>query len=98
MLPRVETYYPRGNSANAVKVEMDGMTLWFSYSTLVAFQVGGNPRVVIENYWGPTTGRHLRAIDGCYSGDQSRVSRADFDRLWTEQTQPQAAPLATKGN
>jgi hypothetical protein len=86
MLPRVETYYPRGNSANAVCVELEDRTLWFSYRTLVAFQVGKYPRIVSENCWGPTTGRHLNAIDGGYPACKARVSRADFERMYASDT------------
>lgn len=62
---------------------MPGVTVWFSYKTPIAFQVGSNELVVLQNYWGPTTGKHLNAIDG---GDRkARVDQATFDRLWAEQ-------------
>jgi len=44
-----------------------GLTLYFSYETLIGFSVdsfAGSANVVCRNVWGPTTGRHLNAIDG----------------------------------
>lgn len=65
---------------NARVVTVGPLTLWFSYETLVAFQAAGRPRVVRENVWGPTTGKHLNAIDG---GDRSsRFCAEEFTRLW----------------
>ncbi len=50
---------------------------WYSGKTVVAFQVDGQPRVVRENVWGPTAGKHLNAID---NGDKaSRLDGADFE-------------------
>jgi len=37
--------------------------LYFSYETLVAFKVAGYHLVCIQNYWGPTTGKHLNWIE-----------------------------------
>jgi hypothetical protein len=44
-------------------VEAGTLKLWFSYDTIVAFQSGGT-RVVCENVWSTTTGKHLNWIDG----------------------------------
>ncbi len=64
---------------------------WFSYTTLVAFKTPGGPRVVIENTWGPTTGRHLNAID---DGDKaSRVDAATFNRFYDETFNSEAAGI-----
>lgn len=85
-LPKISSYgqYSSDNyGAHSLCVEMPNVTVWFSYQTPVAFQVPGNPRVVRENDWGPTTGKHLKWIDG---GDKSnRVSGQEFERLWLEQ-------------
>ena len=68
--------------AHCLCVEMNDVTVWFSYKTPIAFQVGCNPRVVRQNDW-KTTGKHLNAIDG---GDKkSRVDDETFERLWNEQ-------------
>ena len=39
-----------------------GVKLYFSYETLVAFKVPSYQLASIENYWGPTTGKHLNWI------------------------------------
>lgn len=62
-------------------VGADCLTLWFSYNTIIGFQLNGR-RVVRENLWGPTTGRHLNWID---DGDkEKRVSGDEFDRRLAE--------------
>ncbi len=66
----------------AVRIDIGGLTLWFSYHTLVAFCMAGRPPVVHQNVWGPTTGKHLNIIDG---GDKdSRVSKDEFDLRWAQ--------------
>jgi hypothetical protein len=60
----------------------NGNQFWFSYDTLVAFQKGFDPKVVIKNYWKNTTGKHLNAIDG--GNKKSRVDFETFDRLYAE--------------
>jgi hypothetical protein len=51
----------------------------------VAFQVAGHDRVVSENCWGTTTGKHLNRIDG--GNRKNRVSRDKFEVLWKEQVE-----------
>ena len=84
-LPSFQTYgnYSSENyGAHALQVFLPGVTVWFSYKTPVAFKVGAGPRIVRQNDWGPTTGKHLNAIDG---GDKkSRVTGEEFERLWAE--------------
>jgi hypothetical protein len=91
-LPAISNYgrYSSENyNAHTLCVDVGPVTIWFSYQTPVAFQVAGSPRVVRANDWGPTTGKHLRWIDG---GDKSaRVSGAEFERLWTETVLPALA-------
>lgn len=59
-----------------------GDRFWYSYQTLVAFYHPIRGRVVHRNDWGPTTGKHLNAIDG---GDRkNRVSAEEFKRLFQE--------------
>jgi len=61
----------------------NGLSVWFSYETPVAFAVLGT-RVVRQNSWGPTTGKHLNQIDG---GDAqakaARVTGDMFNRILT---------------
>lgn len=73
-------------SANTIRVHVGTLTVWFSYQTPVAFMVLGSPKVVRQNDWAQTTGKHLNWIDG---GDkESRVDSATFERLWAEQVMP----------
>lgn len=87
-LPSISTYgnYSSDNyGAHTLVVTVGNVTVWFSYKTAVAFQVGGNKRVISENCWGNTTGKHLNWIDPDKS---KRVKRAEFERLWAEQVTP----------
>lgn len=53
------------------------LTLWFSYSTLIAFHTPETGRVLSANHWGVTTGKHLN-----YLGDKDdRIPRAEFEAL-----------------
>lgn len=85
-LPKINSYcrYSSDNyGAHCLCVEINDVTVWFSYKTPIAFQVGCNPRVVHQNDWKTTTGKHLNAIDG---GDKkNRVDGATFEKLWAEQ-------------
>ena len=73
-LPSFETYCENTTPANALVFYMDGITVWFSYKTPVAFRIIGNgnvaKRIVRVNTWGPTTGKHLNAIDGGAKDDR----------------------------
>lgn len=54
---------------------------WFSYDTLVAFNINGEFHI-IKNYWGSTTGKHLNWIDGDHSIREDRETfDANFNRL-----------------
>lgn len=50
-----------------------GLTLWYSYDTVIAFRRHGL-LTVCENAWSTTTGKHLNAIDG---GDKANRLRRD---------------------
>jgi hypothetical protein len=86
MLPAFETYGDYSNSnygAHCLRFfDAQGNVYWFSYKTLVAFKPFDGPRVVRQNDWSTTTGKHLNAID---DGDKkSRVDGATFERLFQE--------------
>ncbi len=84
-LPSFDTYCDNTTAANAQVFDIGYLRVWYSYKTPVAFMVLGQPKVVRENDWGPTTGKHLNAIDG---GDKrSRVPSADFELLLAEALQ-----------
>jgi len=82
-LPSFSTYgnYSSDNyGAHALVFRTHEGVFWFSYQTLVAFQAANHMRVVRQNDWGPTTGKHLNWIDG---GDHaSRVPSDEFERRY----------------
>jgi hypothetical protein len=88
-LPTINTYgkYSSDNyGVHCLSVDVSDLTIWFSYKTPIAFQVIGRARIVRNNEWGPTTGKHLNAID---NGDKkNRVSSEEFQRLWDEMVNP----------
>lgn len=61
--------------AHTIRLDIGVLTLWFSYDTVVAFQVDGHLRRVCENCWQTTTGKHLNWIDG---GDKKSRLAADI--------------------
>jgi hypothetical protein len=77
MLPSFQSYgnYDSKNyGVNALQFFYPGITLWYSYKTIVAFKTEKDGLIVRQNDWSTTTGKHLNAIDG---GD----SDAKKDRL-----------------
>jgi hypothetical protein len=94
-LPRLYSYgeYSSSNyGAHCLAVEFGPVTVWFSYRTPVAFHVEGHKRVVHENDWSTTTGKHLKWIDGYTTKEArrygARVDDETFKRLWNEQVEP----------
>lgn len=88
-LPTIGNYgeYSSSNyGAHTRYVRVGCVTIWYSYETPVAFQVTGHERVVRENDWGVTTGKHLSWIDG--GNKKARVDSETFERLWNEQVSP----------
>lgn len=84
-MPRIESYgrYSSDNyGAHTLRVHIGDVTLWFSYKTLVAFSSPDTGRVVSENCWGPTTGKHLTWIDG--GNKKDRLGRDEFEQKWKE--------------
>jgi hypothetical protein len=73
-LPQFESYgdYQSANyGVNALRfIDSKGNSFWFSYKTLVAFRSNATGRVVRQNEWGPTTGKHLNWIDGGNKADR----------------------------
>lgn len=76
MIPYVSTYCPNTTAENAQRIDAGPVVVWYSYRTAVAIQIDDGPIVVRRNEWGPTTGKHLNAID---DGEKSsRVSADEF--------------------
>lgn len=72
-LPTID--HPTGQS-NFTEVTVGDVTVWFSYRSPVGFMSPGTGRVVRENDWGPTTGRHLNWIT-----DGPRVPGETFNEM-----------------
>ena len=83
-LPRFNCYTPhtsKNYGLNSLCFEVGGREFYFSYQTLIAFR-GINGRLVLRaNAWGPTTGKHLNAIDRT----ATRVSAEEFETLYREE-------------
>lgn len=70
------------SGAHFTRVTIGSVTLWFSYETLVGFQVSVNTIVVRENDWGAVTGKHLAKLDG--GGVEAKKYRLPFDEFARE--------------
>lgn len=85
IVPTFDTYCARTTNENALVFSFGAVDVFFSYRTPVAFRapsVNGGRAVVRRNEWGPTTGKHLNAIDG---GDKdARIDGAEFERMLRE--------------
>lgn len=69
---------PYGRGSNGCSVTIGRLTIWYSYRTPIAFELGSQVRAVRQNDWGPTTGRHLNAIDG--GSKATRLPGDEFQR------------------
>lgn len=76
---RLSSYggYSGNYGAHCMVVTIGTLSLYFSYQTVVAFEDDGIGLKVVENQWGPTTGKHLNTIDG--GNKSSRLSSQEFD-------------------
>ena len=70
------------NRPNFCHVFCGGIGYWFSYKTCIAFKAPGQPLVVRENDWGPTTGKHLAYLGvdkkDRISGEAFELALEDF--------------------
>ena len=74
-------YSSDNQGAHSLCFETPSGTYWFSYDTLVAFNINGEFHI-IKNYWGTTTGKHLNWIDDDHSIREDRETfDANFNRL-----------------
>ena len=77
----IRSYY--GDSAtsqnNAKLVTVDHVKFYFSYETLIAVEPLNSALIIRQNDWGPTTGKHLNAVDGgSKEAKAKRLSSDDF--------------------
>lgn len=71
MLPSITRFC--GN--NTTEITVNGVTLYFSYETLIGFRKG-NFLCIRKNEWGNTTGKHMNAIPG--SGSVDKMDEEQF--------------------
>lgn len=69
---------------NLTQVNISDLTLWFSYETVVAYREPQGERVVSENVWSVTTGRHLAEIDGGVKVNKDRLPHDEFQKRLTK--------------
>jgi hypothetical protein len=50
------------NGKMTIQIKPNGTVLYYSYSTLIAFQIGGK-LTISQNVWSTTTAKHLNHID-----------------------------------
>jgi len=85
-MPSISSYgnYSSSNyGAHCLRVEVAGVTVWFSYTTPVAFRGKEGGTVVRKNDWSTTTGKHLNLIDGgSPASKKERVSGEDFEKAF----------------
>lgn len=78
-LPSFDTYgnYSSWNyGAHALCFEVGDLTVYFSYKTPIAFKHPLTGLVIRSNEWGPTTGKHLNAINADKS---KRINGREFE-------------------
>lgn len=84
-LPTFESYgnYESDNyGAHCSRFRVGDKSIWFSYNTVVAFHTPETGKVVSENCWGPTTGKHLNWIDD--KDHKNRLPRDEFEKLMSK--------------
>ena len=68
--PNLVQYKP-----NLTKIELKHLTLYFSYSECIGFQIDNNEPVFSENIWSLTTAKHLNFLG---SKKEDRLPREQF--------------------
>ena len=69
------------SGSNSAEVSFQNLTIWFSYRTPIAFMTPKTGRVCRVNSWGPTTGKHLNAVE---ADKGKRIAGADFEAQLSE--------------
>jgi len=69
----------KGATPNEHSLTIDGLTLHFSYETVICFATDSE-LAVCENLWSQTTGQHLNRLDGGTPTTKGRrLKREAFD-------------------
>ena len=69
------------SGSNSAEVSFQNLTIWFSYRTPIAFMTPTTGRVCRVNSWGPTTGKHLNAVE---ADKGKRIAGAEFEAQLAE--------------
>jgi len=80
MLPEINNYgqYSSDNYGyHTLRLNIAGHTIWYSYSTIIAFRELGHSKRVSVNQWTVTTGKHLNWIDG--GNKKERIPAKEFN-------------------
>lgn len=73
-----------GSTPNYATIWVGDLRFDFSYRTVISFRTPETGRVVRQNDWGPTTGKHLNAIDGgSADAKRRRIPGAEFEAMLT---------------
>ena len=67
--------------SNFATVSFPNFNIWVSYRTPIAFWTRGTGFVCRENDWGPTTGKHLNAVE---PDKGKRIGGAEFEAQLAE--------------
>lgn len=62
---------------NTIGVDTGSLRLYFSYTTIVAFETPNSGLVISENVWSNTTGKHLNMI---YANKRARIPHSEFEQ------------------
>lgn len=80
-------YKSENYGAHTLRFKLGAISVWYSYQTVVAFQVGVAGKLRVLNYTGSrTTFKHLNMIDGGAKG--LRLSQEEFQTLWDNEVRP----------
>lgn len=79
-LPKIWCYgnYSCGYGINCLAVAVGSMVIYYSYSTIIAYQEPTDGCVVSENVWSVTTGKHLNWIE---DNKKARVKHDKFEEM-----------------
>jgi len=74
--------YPLGHGNNGKEIEIGKITIYVSYSTVIAYRTPEEGLVARVNDWNTTTGGHMSAIPG--NSKEDRISGPDFEERFSK--------------
>jgi hypothetical protein len=69
------------HGSNYATASFQNLAIWTSYSTVIGFWTPKTGTVCRTNAWGPTTGKHLNAVE---PNKSKRIGGAEFERRLAE--------------